>query len=228
MKKSNLINLKLFKRIKPTICEIFRKKNLHFHYKRISPSPLPNPNTHIKNKITFAQRLQGVPKVRSSNFLHYNFWLDQNFISRRCLLLYRVHVFRISVTFMTFCSCCSMECDTAGHRWSILSFFITWCARQISTPKQYLSRLGIWKTYILGFHREKIIILAPLHSKATVLLQKFETSWALLGRLCRGFFFAISGASNFKHLLFMTLSGSGLLTMCELPVRVSYFVSSLI
>ena len=55
----------------------------------------------------------------------------------------------------------------------------------------------------------------PFHSKAFVLLYKFETSWALLGRLSSAFFWAISGASNFKHFkeLFMTLSGLGLLTM---------------
>ena len=55
----------------------------------------------------------------------------------------------------------------------------------------------------------------PFHSKAFVLLYKFETSWALLGRLSRGFF-AISGASNFKHFkqLFMTLL-FGLLTMWD-------------
>ena len=43
-------------------------------------------------------------------------------------------------------------------------------------------------------------------------------------------FFAISGAIKFKHFkhLFMTLSGLGWLTMCELPRRVSYFVSSLL
>ena len=66
------------------------------------------------------------------------------------LLLYRVHVrtciqnfsnWHAPLFFMTFCSYCSMKCDTAGHRWSILSFFITWCARQISTPKQYLFRI---------------------------------------------------------------------------------------
>ena len=69
------------------------------------------------------------------------------------------------------------------------------------------------KKYILGIHPEKIIIPAPFHSKAFVLLYKFETSWALIGRLSRGFF-AISGASNFKHFkqLFMTLL-FGLLTM---------------
>ena len=70
----------------------------------------------------------------------------------------------------------------------------------------------------------------PFHSKAFVLLYKFETSWALLGRLSSAFFLAISGASNFKHFkqLFMTLSGLGSLTMWELPRWVSYFVSSLL
>ena len=83
--------------------------------------------------------------------------------------------------------------------------------------------------YILGIHPKKIIILAPFHSKTFVLLYKFKKSWALLGRLNSGFF-AISGASNLKHFkqLFMTLSGLGLLSMWELPRRVSYFVSSLL
>ena len=84
------------------------------------------------------------------------------------------------------------------------------------------------KKSILGIHPEKIIIPAPFHSKAFVLLYKLETSWALLaGRLSRGFF-AISGASNFKHSLSMTLSGLGLLTILKLPRRVSYFVTSLL
>ena len=65
-----------------------------------------------------------------------------------------------------------------------------------------------------AFIQKKIIIQAPFHSKAFVLLYKFETSWALLGRLSRGFF-SISGASNFKRCkqLIMTLSGLGLLPM---------------
>ena len=81
--------------------------------------------------------------------------------------------------------------------------------------------------YILGSHPKRIIIPVPFHSKAFLLLYKFETSCALLGRLSKGFF-AISGASNFKHSLFMTLYRLDLLTMGELPHRVSYFVSSLL
>ena len=55
---------------------------------------------------------------------------------------------------------------------------------------------------------------------------QIKTRWALLGGLSRGFF-TISGASNFKQ-LFMTFSGFGLLTMSELPCRVSHFVSILL
>ena len=40
------------------------------------------------------------------------------------------------------------------------------------------------------------------------------------------YFFAILRASNFKHFKQLTLSGLGLLTMWELPRRVSYFVSN--
>ena len=53
----------------------------------------------------------------------------------------------------------------------------------------------IFKKYILGIHPKKIIIPCPFHSKASLRLYKFETSWALLGRLIyisRGFF-VISG-----------------------------------
>ena len=42
--------------------------------------------------------LQGVPKVRSSNFMRYKLLIQTLFlleISRKCLLLYQVHVFRI-------------------------------------------------------------------------------------------------------------------------------------
>ena len=115
--------------------------------------------------------------------------------------------------FITLCSRCGMKWDRAFG--SILSFFITWCAGSSSTPKQNLFGFGSWKKYILGIHPKKIIIPAPFHSKAFVLLYNFKTSWALIGRLSRGFF-AISGASNFKHFkqLFMTLL-FGLLTMWD-------------
>ena len=104
-------------------------------------------------------------------------------------------VFRISVTgiplgyFITFCSRCSMEWDTACRATddSILrtTFFF---------PSK---RLGNWKIYTLSIHPKKIIIPAPIHSNAFVPLYKFETSWSLFCRLSRGFV-AISRASNLR------------------------------
>ena len=91
---------------------------------------------------------------------------DQNFIlreiSRRCLFLCQVHVFRISVTgmpflfFITFCSRCGMKWHRAcSNKWSILTFFITWCAGSSSTPKQYLFSLGSWKKIYFGHSSKK-------------------------------------------------------------------------
>ena len=129
--------------------------------------------------------------------------------------------------------------SVAAAAWSGITFspaddpfwaFLSLDAQQPVQPQTIFVWLGSWKKYVLGIHPKKIIIQVPFHSKAFVLLYKFETSWALLGRLSSAFFWAISGASNFKHFkeLFMTLSGLGLLTMWELPRRVSYFVSSLL
>ena len=143
-------------------------------------------------------------------------------LSRTCIQNFsNWHTLFAVLFFITFCSRCCMKWGTACRPtddplWAFLS--------------PGAQEPGSWKKYILGIHREKIIIPAPFHSKAFVLLYKFETSWALLGRLSSAFFLAISGASNFKHFkqLFMTLSGLGLLTMWELPRGVSYFVSSLL
>ena len=44
----------------------------------------------------------------------------------------------------------------------------------------------------------------PFSQQGFAVLYKSETSWELLGRLSRSFFSANSGASNFKHSLFMT------------------------
>ena len=68
----------------------------------------------------------------------------------RCLFLYRVHLFRISVTgmpfsfFITFCTRCGMEWDTACRPtddpfWTFLS------PGAQATPKQYFFSLSSWK-----------------------------------------------------------------------------------
>ena len=103
--------------------------------------------------------------------------------------------------------------------------FITWCAATSSTPKQYLFSFGSWrKKYILGIHLKKIIITGPFHSKASVLLYKFETSWALLSRLGRDFF-AISGPLILNILngfSWPLISGLGLLTMWVVESPILY------
>ncbi|CAH3027480.1 unnamed protein product [Porites evermanni] len=75
------------------------------------------------------------------------------------------------------------------------------------------------QNFILHEISRRCLFLNRVH--ALVLLYKFVTSYELLGRLSRGFFFAISGASNFKHFeqLFMTLPGLGLLTIMEFIKR---------
>ena len=124
----------------------------------------------------------------------------QNFSNWHTLFIF------IFYTYFTFSSRCCMKWDTA-------------CRPTDDPLKAFLSlgaqEPGSWKKYILGIHREEIIIPAPFHSKAFVLLYKFETSWALLGRLSRVFSGHLMGLYFFKHFkqLFMTLSGLGLLTM---------------
>ena len=154
--------------------------------------------------------------------MHYNFWSKLYFYMKlledvNFSIKYMYSEFQwLACPFcfcITFCSRCGMKWDTAFG--SILSFFITWCAGSSSTPKQNLFSSGSWKKFILGIHLKKITIPAPFYSKAFVLLYNFKMSWALIGLLSRGFF-AISGASNFKHFkqLSMTLL-FGLLTIWD-------------
>ena len=107
--------------------------------------------------------------------------------------------------------------------------------KPVQPPKNICLVQAAEKKYILGIHPKKIINPVPFHSKAFVLLYKFETSWALLSRLSRVFFFAISGASNFsnfKHFkqLFMILSRLRLLTMwvVESPVLYLAFLKTIL
>ena len=68
------------------------------------------------------------------------------------------------------------------------------------------------KKYILGIHPEKIIIPALPQQGFCISLQIGDELGVTWQTKQRGFF-AISGASNFKHSLFTTLSGHGLLTI---------------
>ena len=121
--------------------------------------------------------LQGVPKVGSSNFMHYNFWskLFLHEISRRGLFLYQVQVFRISVT-GTFCRRCGMKWDTACRTtnepfWAFLS---PGAQDPVQPPNNICLVQAAEKKNILGIHPKKIIIPAPFYSKAFVRLTNLK------------------------------------------------------
>ena len=111
--------------------------------------------------------------------------------------------------FITFCIRCGMVRDTACR--STDDPFSAFLSPGAQEPVQHQNNICLVqaaeKKNILGIHPKQIIILAPFHSRAFAILYKSETSWELLGRLSRSFLSAISGASNFKHSLLMTLSG---------------------
>ena len=95
--------------------------------------------------------------------------------------------------FITFCSRCSMVWDTACRPtddpfWAFLSPG----AQEPAEPQTiFVHFRQLKKKNILDSHLRKIITPVPFYSKAFVLPQKFETSWALLGRLSRGFFLVL-------------------------------------
>ena len=97
------------------------------------------------------------------------------------------------VFFITFCSRCGMVWDTACRPtddpfWAFLSPG----AQEPAEPQTiFVHFRQLKKKKIGGIHLRKIITPVPFYSKAFVFPQKFETSWALLGRLSRGFFLVL-------------------------------------
>ena len=89
--------------------------------------------------------------------------------------------------FNTFCSCAEWSgVERVGsQKIHFELFFITRCAGASSTPKQYLLVQTAEQKNFLGIPSKKIIIPAPLHRKAFVLLYKSETNRALFGRLSK-------------------------------------------
>ena len=143
-----------------------------------------------------------VPLISCTIIFDQNLFLHE--ISRRCLFLYREHIFRISVTgmpfllllffFITFCSRCGISwCGTRRVDPQMIHFelFYHLVHRNQLNPKQYLFTFRSWKKKFGGIHLRKIITAVPFYSKAFVLPQKFETCWALLDRLSRGFFLVL-------------------------------------
>ena len=145
--------------------------------------------------------IQGVPKVRFSNFMHSNFWSKLYFYMKFLEDVYFCTEYMYSEFqwlacafwfFITFCSRCGVKWDTVCRPtddpfWAFLSPG----AQEPVHPQTIFVYFRQLKNilYVLGIHPKKIIIPASFHSKAFVLLYKFETSWALLGRLIKQRFF---------------------------------------
>ena len=123
--------------------------------------------------------------------------------SRRCLFHYQEYVFRISVTSIPLFFFLSHSVAIAA-----------WSGIQRLDPQMipfelfyHLVRTSQFspQTIFVWFRQLKNIYIGhsskkdnhPFHSKAFVLLYKFETSWALLGRLSRVFFWPSQGSLSF-------------------------------
>ena len=106
------------------------------------------------------------------------------------------------VFFITSCSRSGMKWDTACRPtddpfWAFLS---PSAQEPVQAPNNICLVLAAEKNIYIGHSSKKDN--HPFHSKAFVLLYKFETSRALLGRLSRFFLFlASSEASNFLNIL---------------------------
>ena len=127
--------------------------------------------------------IQGVPKVRSSNFMHYKFWSKLYFYMKFLEDVYFSTEYMHSEFsnwhvlfdfFITFCSHCAMKWDTACRPtddpfWAFLSPG----AQESVHPQTLCVYFRKLKKYILGLlilgiHPKKIMIPASFHSKAFV------------------------------------------------------------
>ena len=122
--------------------------------------------------------LQGVPKVRSSDLIHSNFWSKLYFYMK-----FLEHVISLPSTCIQNFRNWHARFDFLSHSVAVAAWSGIQCVdpqmihfqhfyhllhRSQSTPKHYLFILGILKKYILGIYPEKIMIPASFHSKAFV------------------------------------------------------------
>ena len=143
--------------------------------------------------------------------MYYNFWSKLYFYLKFLEDVYFTieNVYQnfsnwhtLFVFFITSCSRSGMKWDTACRPtddpfWAFLS---PSAQEPVQAPNNICLVLAAEKNIYIGHSSKKDN--HPFHSKAFVLLYKFETSRALLGRLSRFFLFlAISEAPNFLNIL---------------------------
>ena len=148
--------------------------------------------------------LQGVPKVRSSKFMHHSFWSKLHFYMKLLedvyfSIEYMYSEFQLLACpfcfWITFCSRCCMKWDTACRPtydpfWAFLS---PGAQGPVQPPNNNCLVYRQLEKNIFWAFIQKRSSSRPLPQQDFVLLYKFETSWALRGRLSRGFFNQLRG-----------------------------------
>ena len=148
--------------------------------------------------------LQGVPKVRSSKFMHHSFWSKLHFYMKLLedvyfSIEYMYSEFQLLACpfcfWITFCSRCCMKWDTACRPtddpfWAFLS---PGAQGPVQPPNNICLVYRQLEKNIFWAFIQKRSSSRPLPQQDFVLLYKFETSWALRGRLSRGFFNQLRG-----------------------------------
>ena len=151
-------------------------------------------------------KVQGVPKVRSSYFLRYNFW-SKLYSYMKFLLLHQLHIFRISVISIPPLS----RIQHVEPQMMYFEIFYHLLRRShFNAQTVFFWIRQLQKIYTLGIHSKKGNHLGPIYSNAFVPLFKFETSWSLLRGLIGGFFPYVR-ASNLRFS--WTCSRLGLLSV---------------
>ena len=148
--------------------------------------------------------VQCVPKGRSSKFMHHNFWSKLQFYMKLLedvyfSIEYMYSEFQLLACFfcfsITFCSRCRMKWDPAWRPtddpfWAFLS---PGAQGPVQPPNNICLVYRQLEKNIFWAFIQKRSSSRPLPQQDFVLLYKFETSWALRGRLSRGFFNQLRG-----------------------------------
>ena len=136
-------------------------------------------------------KIQGVPEVRSSKFMHHNFWSKLHFYMK----CWKMFISLLSTCIQNFSYWHALfvflSHSVAVAAWSRIQlvdpqmiyfeFFYHLVRKGQFNPQTifvYLFSLGSWKNIILGIHPKKIIIPTSFHSK----ILYFSTNLRRAGR----------------------------------------------
>ena len=178
--------------------------------------------------------IQGVPKVRSSNFVRYNFSSRLYFymkflkyiltLSSTCVqkFSYQHPPFFLShsVVVAALSKINHVTCRALDD--SFWAFLSPSMQESLRPPNNIIFRLGSWNNIFCSLIQEKMIIPSPFHSKAFVLLYKRNAvAWRTALAGSKVFFCHISGVS--KLCFSWTCSRLNLLTVVRATSLVLLF-----